>query len=79
MTFKDEIYNETHFDQTPEILLSIDYFLNNTENFYKYYKMMFLNEDVKPNYAHKYLAKLEESGKNITIITQVLLNTYEHN
>lgn len=74
---KDGLYNETHFDQTPETLLSISYFLNNTENFYKYYKMMFLNEDVKPNYAHKYLAKLEQSGKDITIITQNIDNLHQ--
>lgn len=74
---KDGLYNEKHFDVTPETLLSINYFESNTENFFKYYKMMFLNENVKPNDAHKYLAYLEESGKDLTIITQNIDNLHQ--
>lgn len=74
---EDGLYNETHFDSTPEQLLSIDYFFNHTENFFKYYKMMFLNENVKPNDAHKYLAYLETTNKDITVITQNIDNLHQ--
>ena len=53
-----------------EILISHTYFVNNTEEFYKYYKLCFNCLDKEPNITHKYLKKLEDEGKLIGIITQ---------
>lgn len=67
---KDGLSNEKFKGYTPEEILSNNFFYNHTEDFYEYYRIHFINNQVKPNYAHKYLAKLENEGKNITIVTQ---------
>lgn len=53
-----------------EILLSHDYFCNNIEEFYNFYKKNFSLKNIKPNYVHFFLKKLEDSGKLKAIITQ---------
>lgn len=65
----DGLYN-IKYDYPPEEILSHHFFVNNLEEFYKFYidKMNCLC--ALPNDCHKYLAKLEKSGKLTGIITQ---------
>ena len=53
-----------------EVLISRSYFDSNTEEFYEYYKKCFNCLDKEPNITHKFLKKLEKSGKLKAIITQ---------
>lgn len=66
---KDGLYNQK-YDYPPETILSNTFFLNKTEEFYKFYKDKMNCMDFKPNVTHKYLAKLEDRGKLLAIITQ---------
>ena len=50
-----------------ETLLSIDYFEEEPETFYKYYKDFLIVGDAKPNIAHEKIAAL---GKKATVVTQ---------
>ena len=53
-----------------EVLLSHDYFYNDTDDFYKFYRKNFSIKNVKPNYVHMFLKKLEDIGKLKAIVTQ---------
>jgi len=65
----DGLYNQT-YKYPPETILSHQFFMEKTAEFYKFYKnkMLFLN--AKPNKAHKNLAELEAAGKLRAVITQ---------
>ena len=65
----DGLYNQK-YDYPPEEILSHHFFVNNCSEFYRYYKDKMLELDVKPNTAHKVLAKLEEMGKLKAVVTQ---------
>ncbi len=65
----DGLYNES-YDYPPEEILSHHFFINKTKEFYKFYKDKLNCTDIKPNICHKYLTKLEKSGKLKAIITQ---------
>ncbi|MEE3343665.1 MAG: NAD-dependent protein deacylase [Bacilli bacterium] len=65
----DGLYNEK-YDYPPEEILSHHFFINNTKEFYKFYKDKLNCLNIKPNICHKYLTKLEEDGKLKAIITQ---------
>lgn len=52
-----------------ETIVSHTFFMNKTDEFFKYYKEQMIYQNAKPNVAHKYLAELEKR-KNVTIITQ---------
>ena len=54
----------------PELCLSHDFFFSHTKEFYEFYREKMLPLDACPSGAHKYLAYLEISGRNITVITQ---------
>lgn len=54
----------------PEFMLSHTFFVNNTEEFYGFYKEKMVFKDAKPNMAHKALAALEASGHLLGVITQ---------
>ena len=58
------------FGESPEVLLSHSFFMSHTEKFYEYYKSSLLVTDVKPNPAHYALARLEQRGKLMTVVTQ---------
>ncbi len=55
---------------SPEYLLSINCLLENEKEFFEYYKNNFDCSKYLPNITHKYLKKLEDSGKLKAIITQ---------
>lgn len=52
-----------------EEMLSHSFFEYNPKEFYEFYKDKMIYEDAKPNYAHEFIAKLQES-KDVTVVTQ---------
>ena len=66
---KDGLYNEK-YDYPPEEILSHTFFINNTSEFYKFYKDKLNSLNYKPNITHKVLKKMEDSGKLTSVITQ---------
>ena len=59
---KDGLYNEK-YDFSPEEILSHHFFMDKTEEFYKFYKDKLNTAGFKPNVTHLVLAKLEKMGK----------------
>ena len=67
----DGIYNQkTKFKASPEDIISHSFFINNTEDFYSFYKDKMCYPKAEPNAAHKYFADLEKKGKNVIVVTQ---------
>ena len=66
---RDGLYSQT-WKYPPETILSHDFFVEKTADFYAFYKQKMLFLDVKPNAAHKKLAELEQLGKLRAIVTQ---------
>lgn len=65
------LYNAMNdYGYPPEIMLSRPFFMKHTETFYDYYKKNLIYPDAKPNKAHIALAKLEEEGKLLGVVTQ---------
>ena len=52
-----------------EEMLSHHFFVQDPEEFYEFYKTKMLYPDARPNYAHEFMAKLQDS-KDVTIVTQ---------
>ena len=68
---EEGLYNaQQQYGMSPEYMLSHSYFIDNPEVFYDYYKHNLVYEDAKPNKAHYALAKLEQDGKLIAVVTQ---------
>lgn len=65
----DGLYNQT-YQYPPETILSNGFFMNNTEEFYHFYRNKMLYLEAKPNEAHLKLAELEKAGKLKAVITQ---------
>lgn len=65
----DGLYNQK-YDYPPEAILSHTFFMNKTEEFYKFYRDKMLVKNARPNAAHTALARLEEKGKLKAVITQ---------
>lgn len=66
---KDGLYNQK-YKYPPEEILSHTFFVNNTEEFYKFYKEKMNSLKYDPNITHVKLAKLEKQGKLKAVITQ---------
>ena len=66
---KDGLYNQK-YKYPPEEILSHTFFMNNTEDFYKFYKDKMNSLKYKPNITHIKLAELEKTGKLKAIVTQ---------
>ena len=66
---KDGLYNQK-YDYPPETILSHTFFMNNTDEFYKFYKDKMNCLKYEPNTTHIKLAELENKGKLKAIITQ---------
>ncbi len=67
---KDGLYNTVKdYGVPPETILSIDFFTENPNAFYDFFRKYFTAE-VEPNKALKALAELEKSGKLKAVITQ---------
>lgn len=65
----DGLYSQT-YKYPPETILSHRFFMENTEEFYDFYRNKMLFLEAKPNKAHKKLAELENIGKLKAVITQ---------
>lgn len=65
----DGLYHQ-HYDYPPETILSHSFFMAKTEEFYRFYKDKLLALDARPNPAHLALARLEERGKLLAVVTQ---------
>ena len=65
----DGLYNQ-HYAFPPETILSATFFRRCTEEFYRFYRDKMLPLDAQPNPAHRFLAKLEQTGKLTAVITQ---------
>ncbi|MCH5209561.1 MAG: NAD-dependent protein deacylase [Oscillospiraceae bacterium] len=65
----DGLYNQK-YNYPPEVILSHSFFMNETEEFFRFYRDKMLYVDAKPNAAHEALAKLEKRGKLKAVITQ---------
>jgi NAD-dependent deacetylase len=70
---KDGLYNQhdVRFDRyQPEYLLSHSCLVYEPKVYYEFHRQKMDTRNIEPNNAHKYLAKLEEMGKLIGIVTQ---------
>lgn len=65
----DGLYHQT-YAYPPETILSHTFFMNQTEEFYRFYRDKMLCLDAKPNAAHRKLAEWEAQGKLRAVITQ---------
>ena len=65
----DGLYNQK-YKYPPEEILSHRFFINNTEEFYKFYKDKMNPLKYTPNITHIKLAELENRGKLKAVITQ---------
>lgn len=65
----DGLYHQS-YDYPPEEILSHTYFVNHTEEFYRFYKEKMLMLDAQPNAAHLKLAELEAKEKLTAVVTQ---------
>lgn len=65
----DGLYHQK-YAYPPETILSHSFYLQNNEEFYRFYKDKMLCLDAEPNAAHKKLAELEQAGKLKAVITQ---------
>lgn len=72
----DGLYNEK-YDYPPEIILSHSFFINKTEQFYKFYRDKLNCLNIEPNITHRYLKKLENEGKLNAIVTQNIDGLHE--
>ena len=66
---QDGLYHQ-QYAYPPETIISHSFFLQNTEEFYRFYKEKMLILDVEPNAAHRKLAELEQAGKLEAVVTQ---------
>ena len=66
---QDGLYNEK-YKYLPETIISHSFYLNNPEEFFRFYKDKMLYLDAEPNVTHSYIAKCEEKGKSLGVVTQ---------
>ena len=66
---KDGLYNQ-QYKYPPETILSHTFFMNQTDEFYKFYKTKMNSLKYEPNITHIKLAELESQGKLKAVITQ---------
>lgn len=66
---QDGLYQQK-YEYPAEVILSHDFFFHMNEKFYDFYFKEMVNFEVKPNYAHYFLAKLEQKNKLKAVITQ---------
>lgn len=65
----DGLYHQK-YDYPPETILSHTFYMEKTEEFYRFYRDKMLALDAKPNAAHLKLAELEAKGKLKAVVTQ---------
>lgn len=65
----DGLYNQK-WRYPPEQIISHSFFMDNTKEFYRFYREKLIIKDVKPNITHTTLAKMESVGKLKAVVTQ---------
>lgn len=65
----DGLYNEK-YDYPPEEILSHTFFINKTDEFFRFYIDKLNTKNLKPNITHIVLSDLEKIGKIKAIVTQ---------
>ena len=65
----DGLYRQK-YAYPPETILSHDFFMRYTEEFYRFYREKILISGAKPNAAHLKLAQWEREGKLLAVVTQ---------
>ena len=65
----DGLYNQK-YDYPPETILSHEFFMRKTEEFYRFYRDKMLVQGAKPNPAHLKLAEWERRGILTAVVTQ---------
>ena len=66
---EDGLYHQ-HFKYPPEEMLSHDFYVTHTEEFFDFYRTRMIALGAKPNQAHLKLAELERAGKLAAVVTQ---------
>ena len=70
---KDGLYNQhdVRFDRyRPEYLLSHSCLVNEPKVYFEFHRQKMDTRAIEPNFAHKYLAQLEQQGKLKAVVTQ---------
>mgnify|MGYP001129350347 FL=1 len=65
----DGLYQQS-YDYPPETIISHSFFLQEPEEFYRFYKEKMLYLDARPNVAHRKIAQLEAEGHLKAVVTQ---------
>lgn len=65
----DGLYRQK-YAYPPETILSHDFFMRRTDEFYRFYRDKMLITDAQPNAAHLKLAQWEREGKLLGVVTQ---------
>ena len=65
----DGLYHQK-YDYPPETIISHSFFLENPQEFYRFYRDRMLYPEAEPNAAHRALAELEAAGRLRGVITQ---------
>lgn len=65
----DGLYHQS-YAYPPETIISHSFFLQDPEEFFRFYKAKMLYLDARPNAAHRKLAQLEQAGKLAGVVTQ---------
>lgn len=66
----DGLYNQKGLRNIPpEEIISHSFYMENKDDFYKFYKDKMVYPNAEPNLAHKFIASLEKD-KHVTVVTQ---------
>ena len=65
----DGLYSQK-FEYPPETIISHSFYLRNPEYFFRFYREKMMPMDVEPNITHKALARWEQEGKLLAVVTQ---------
>lgn len=66
---QDGLYNQS-YKYSPETIISHSFFMNNPEEFYRFYRERMLVLDALPNSTHTFIAKCEAAGRSLGVVTQ---------
>ncbi|MCL1978849.1 MAG: NAD-dependent protein deacylase [Methanomassiliicoccaceae archaeon] len=72
----DGLYSQK-YPYPPETMISHTFFMNNTAEFYRFYRDKMIHPGAKPNAAHLKLAELESQGKLKAVVTQNIDNLHQ--
>ena len=65
----DGLYHQK-FDYPPEVIISHSFYERNPEYFFRFYREKMLPLGFEPNITHRILAKREQEGKLLAVVTQ---------